>query len=100
MTAVTGLLMVIVINLHKLTVAVSAYTVYKTNITLDPGMLDAWIDPQNSAGYISARHSGKISTLFADGHSKLIMTPIANSHTNDNNVNWTNPATYDRTDLN
>ena len=73
---------------------------YKTNITLDPGMLDAWIDPQNSAGYISARHSGKISTLFADGHSKLIMTPIANSHTNDNNVNWTNPATYDRTDLN
>ena len=73
---------------------------YKVNITFDPGMMDAWLDPQNSAGYISARHSGSISTLFADGHSKLIMTPIANSHTNDNSVNWANPTTYDRTDLN
>ena len=73
---------------------------YKTNCTMDPGMLDAWIDTENSAGYISARHAGSVSTLFADGHSKLIPTPIANSHTNDNAVNWANPQTLDRNNLN
>ncbi|MBQ7396605.1 MAG: DUF1559 domain-containing protein [Lentisphaeria bacterium] len=72
----------------------------KLNVLLGPGELDSWADTTNSIGYVSARHNGQVSTLFADGHCKLIPTPIANSHTNDNALNWLYPNKPDRAELN
>ena len=73
---------------------------YKGNTTLDTATAEHWLDPKAGPGNMAARHSGKISTVFADGHCKLIMTPIPNSHTQDKYVHWIDPTTLDRTDLN
>ena len=72
--------------------------------SLDPGDPGNWIlhsdTTQKNPGNAGARHNGAISTCFADGHAKLIMTPIPNSHTTDMHLGWANPMTLDRTDLN
>ena len=52
------------------------------------------------AGNLGARHNNSIGTCFADGHVKLIATPIPNSHSTDAIVGWVSPLTLDRTDLN
>ena len=72
----------------------------KVNTLLGPGEIDSWADPNNSIGNLSAKHSSKVSTLFADGHCKLIATPIANSHKDNLNLNWLYPNELDRADLN
>ena len=77
---------------------------HKNNSAPDPADPTSWIllnDPATYCpGNVAARHNGAISTCFADGHAKLIMTPIANSHSTDTRLHWLNPQTLDRTDLN
>ena len=70
--------------------------------TYDPADPTSWslADGSTSIGNTGARHNGAISTCFADGHAKLIMTPIPNSHSTDLVLGWANPLTLDRTDLN
>ena len=72
--------------------------------SLDPGDPGNWIlysdSAQKNPGNAGARHNGAISTCFADGHAKLIMTPIPNSHTTDMYLGWASPMSLDRTDLN
>lgn len=80
-----------------------AYITHKaaadSGLTTD--MLDAWLDPKDGPGQLSARHGGKISAVYADGHCKAVQTPIPNSHSADHStVGWLNPTTHDRTDLN
>ena len=77
------------------------YFGHKTTSGLDPADPSVWdIGAADSPGRVGARHNGAVSTCFADGHAKLIMTPIANSHTNETRLHWANPTTLDRTDLN
>ena len=79
------------------------YFGHKCTSGLDPADPSVWALGSvtvSSPGGAGARHNGSISTCFADGHAKLIMTPIPNSHTNDARLHWANPTTLDRTDLN
>ena len=70
----------------------------------DPADPTRWIISQDPAKYcpgqVGARHNGAISTGFADGHAKLIMTPIPNSFSTDAKLHWADTTTIDRTDLN
>ena len=72
--------------------------------SLDPSDPTNWIltgsIDKRSPGGIGARHNGAVAVSFADGHAKLIMTPIPNSHTNGDYLRWVDPKTYDRVDLN
>ena len=75
----------------------------KINGSYDPADPSVWElggITTDTPGRVGARHNGAISTCFADGHAKLIMTPIPNSHTNEKRLHWANPTTLDRTDLN
>ena len=75
---------------------------HKQTSTADPGMPESWVlsDTVASPGVAGARHNSSISTCFADGHAKLIMTPIPNSHTFDARLYWASPAHPDRSELN
>lgn len=73
---------------------------HKGNATLNTATAENWLDPEKGPGCLAARHSGNISSLFADGHCKLVFTPIPNSHSGDSYCHWLNPTTLDRTDLN
>ena len=67
----------------------------------DPTMWRVGDITKASVANLGPRHNGRIGTCFADGHVKLIATPIPNSHTTDaNRLGWANPTTLDRTDLN
>ena len=70
----------------------------------DPADPNSWVlSPDTTVscpGRAGARHSGAISTGFADGHAKLIMTPIPNSFSTDTRLHWADTTTIDRTDLN
>ena len=80
-----------------------AYFGHKSTSAYDPADPSAWElggTSTSTPGGVGARHNGAVSTCFADGHAKLIMTPIANSHTNETRLHWANPTTLDRTDLN
>ena len=72
---------------------------HKTTADLDPGMPENW-NITKSPGQAGARHNGSISTSFADGHAKLIQTPIANSQNTGKYLFWASPVHIDRTDLN
>ena len=72
---------------------------YKTNTARDTSFAEHWTT-DDGPGHMSARHAGKLSTLFADGHAKLIQTPIPNSHTAGAEVHWANPTAPDRKELN
>ena len=77
---------------------------YKNGGTFDPADPTCWrlgdVNVQ-SVGNLGARHNNSIGTCFADGHVKLIQTPIPNSHTTDaNRLGWVSPYTLDRVDLN
>ena len=84
----------------------SRYALWGHQITAkeDPADPSLWIltnDASKSCpGNAGARHNGAISTCFADGHAKLIMTPIPNSHTTGTRLYWASPVHLDRTDLN
>ena len=81
----------------------TGYFSHKTNNSFDPADPSVWElggITTDTPGRVGARHNGAISTCFADGHAKLIMTPIPNSHTNEKRLHWANPTTLDRTDLN
>lgn len=77
---------------------------HKTTSSPDPADPNSWLlsaDPaKSSPGNAGARHNGAISTGFADGHAKLIMTPIPNSFSTDTRLHWADTTTIDRTDLN
>ena len=76
---------------------------HKQTSSYDPGDPEVWkLDNASSScpGSAGARHNGSLSTSFADGHAKLIPTPIANSHTADKRLFWASPVHLDRTDLN
>lgn len=73
---------------------------HKGSTTLNTATAEHWLDPEAGPGCLAARHNGNVSSLFADGHCKLIMTPIPNSHTQDSYCRWLDPTTLDRTDLN
>ena len=80
------------------------YFGHKTN-TVDPSFVENWILSEDSSkqnpGRVGARHNGSIGTCFADGHAKLIATPIANSHNNsETRLYWASPVDLDRNDLN
>ena len=70
----------------------------------DPADPNSWVLKADSTVYCpgsaGARHNGAISTGFADGHAKLIQTPIANSFSTDTRLHWADTTTIDRTDLN
>ena len=77
---------------------------HKQTSTSDPADPTVWVltndASKSSPGNAGARHNDAISASFADGHAKLIRTPIANSHSTDTRLHWANPTTLDRTDLN
>ena len=77
---------------------------YKSGGTFDPADATFFLlgdNTKQSPGNVGARHNGMIGTCFADGHVKLIATPIPNSHTTDaNRFGWLNPLSLDRTELN
>ena len=70
----------------------------------DPADPANWIPKDDTTkrgpGNAAARHNGFVSTCFADGHAKLIMTPIPNSHTTGTYLYWAWTTKADRTDLN
>ncbi len=78
---------------------------FRYNIAkIDPADPSNWelsgsYDLRSPAG-LGARHNGAIGVCFADGHVKMIMTPIPNSHTTGNYLYWVNTTTADRADLN
>ena len=78
------------------------YWGHKTTSSVDPGDPEAWrIDATRACpGQAGARHNGSLSTSFADGHAKLIPTPIPNSHTSEARLFWASTVHLDRTDLN
>ena len=84
----------------------SRYALWGHQVTAsaDPADPSVWVltgdASKSSPGNAGARHNGAISTCFADGHAKLIMTPIPNSHTTDTRIFWASPVHLDRTDLN
>ena len=80
----------------------TAFFSHKSGGSLDPADPTSWtLEPNKaSVGNTGARHNGAISTCFADGHAKLIMTPIPNSHSTDMILGWASPLTLDRVDLN
>lgn len=77
---------------------------HKNTSVIDPGDPNKWIltgdSTKSCPGNVAARHNGAVSTCFADGHAKLIMTPIPNNHTNSKRLHWLDPTTLDRTDFN
>ena len=79
-----------------------SYWGHKTTSTADPGDPEAWrIDATRACpGQAGARHNGAISTSFADGHAKLIMTPIPNSHASEKRLFWASTVDLDRAELN
>ena len=76
---------------------------HKTTSDVDPGDPEAWrIDASRACpGQAGARHNGSLSASFADGHAKLVMTPIPNSHTTgEKRLFWASPVHPDRSELN
>ena len=84
----------------------SRYALWGHQITSssDPADPTAWVLTNDaskiSPGNAGARHNDAISASFADGHAKLIRTPIPNSHTTGTRLYWASPIHLDRTDLN
>ena len=77
---------------------------FSTGGNLDPADPSSWVlqgdTTKSNPGNAGARHNESISTGFADGHAKLIRTPIPNSHTTGNKLYWAYTVYPDRTDLN
>lgn len=77
---------------------------HKCGTSVDAGAYESWDVPVDNSrpcpGFAAALHNRQISTLFADGHCKLIQTPIPNSHTANTQLQWADTTTLDRTDLN
>ena len=82
----------------------SRFSDFGYNSGYDPADPVNWIPNADTTkrgpGNAAARHNDSVSTCFADGHAKMIRTPIANSHTTGNYLYWAWTTTLDRTDLN